>query len=564
MRSSLRLESRAAIVEPAVLVLLAWTVCTSSGVAASCFPPNTPPSKSAAPLPTDAELESAAAVVGEVLLENQNIFNLNDPKEDTRLFRLANRAHIKTRAYVIREQLLFETGDRYSRRLVDESARILRTDRYLYDASIRPVGCHDGKVDVLVSTRDVWTLNPGISFGRRGGKNSSGIELEELNVLGTGSAISASRKSGIDRSSTQFAFDDTHLGGSWVELFASYSSNSDGSTRALTLERPFYALDTRGAAGFAGSSNSQVDSLYDRGNIIDQFREWHRFAEGYRGWSGGLKNGWTQRWRVGATYDEHEFDRAPAWTGATLLPENRKLLYPWAQFDLIQDDYRVVRNHDQIQRTEDFYLGTRLSARLGWATSAFGADRDALTFSSLAGRGFLVSPRTTLLFSTALGGRLESGQPRNAVLSASARYYFEESDRRLFFTTLEGSLGRHLDLDNQILLGGDSGLRGYPLRYQTGTARALLTVEQRYFSDWYPFRLFRVGGAIFFDVGRTWGTTPIGTQTLGLLKDVGLGLRLGNSRSGLGNIIHVDVAFPLDGDQSIKKLQFIVETKERF
>ena len=150
------------------------------------------------------------------------------------------------------------------------------------------------------------------------------------------------------------------------------------------------------------------------------------------------------------------------------------------------------------------------------------------------------------------------------MLSASARYYFEESDRRLFFTTLEGSLGRHLDLDNQILLGGDSGLRGYPLRYQTGTARALLTVEQRYFSDCYPFRLFRVGGAIFFDVGRTWGTTPIGTQPLGLLKDVGLGLRLGNSRSGLGNIIHVDVAFPLDGDQSIKKLQFIVETKERF
>ena len=41
-------------------------------------------------------------------------------------------------------------------------------------------------------------------------------------------------------------------------------------------------------------------------------------------------------------------------------------------------------------------------------------------------------------------------------------------------------------------------------------------------------------------------------------------LRLGNSRSGLGNVIHVDVAFPLDRDASIKNVQLLVETKKRF
>jgi hypothetical protein len=49
-----------------------------------------------------------------------------------------------------------------------------------------------------------------------------------------------------------------------------------------------------------------------------------------------------------------------------------------------------------------------------------------------------------------------------------------------------------------------------------------------------------------------------------LLKDIGIGLRFGNSRSGLGNIIHVDLAFPLDGDSSIDDVQILVETKERF
>jgi hemolysin activation/secretion protein len=129
---------------------------------------------------------------------------------------------------------------------------------------------------------------------------------------------------------------------------------------------------------------------------------------------------------------------------------------------------------------------------------------------------------------------------------------------------VEATYGRNLDLDNQLLLGGDNGLRGYPLRYQGGDRRLLLTVEERFFSDWYPFRLFHVGAAAFFDAGRAWGEAPLSSPSLGLLRDVGLGLRFGNSRSGLGNVIHVDVAFPLDGDPSIEAVQLLVQTKVRF
>jgi hemolysin activation/secretion protein len=122
-------------------------------------------------------------------------------------------------------------------------------------------------------------------------------------------------------------------------------------------------------------------------------------------------------------------------------------------------------------------------------------------------------------------------------------------------------VARNLDPEKQILLGGDSGLRGYPLRYQDGDARLLFTVEQRFFTDYYPFRLLHVGGAVFFDAGRTWGG---GASQLGLLRDVGLGLRLSSSRSGLGNVIHIDLAFPLDGDPSIKSAQWLVTTKASF
>jgi len=126
-------------------------------------------------------------------------------------------------------------------------------------------------------------------------------------------------------------------------------------------------------------------------------------------------------------------------------------------------------------------------------------------------------------------------------------------------------IGAHdLDPETQILLGGDNGLRGYPLRYQSGSGRALVTLEHRVYTDWYPFRLVRIGGAVFIDAGRTWGRGPVPVENKGWLADAGFGLRFGMSRSGLGNILHVDVAFPLNSEPGVDDVQFQVETKRTF
>ena len=517
-----------------------------------------------APLPGDEELERTHAVIGRVYIDNENVFDLKNPAEDSRLFRLADRFHIRSRTNVIDNQLLFHAGDAYSRRLLDESARILRSARYLYDASVEPVSYHDGVVDVLVTTRDVWTLNPGISFGRKGGKSSTGAEIEELNFLGSGISLSASHKSGVDRNENFLEVGDKHLFGSWTGVRARFADNSDGQARELSIGRPFYALDSRSSWGLDVVDDRRVESLYDRGDIADQYGVHRRYFAASRGLSHGLEDGWANRWSIGATYDDREFDAAPEWTGASFVPADRKLVYPWIQYERVEDEYLTLRNHDQIGRTEDFSLGAEFRARLGWSDTAFGSDRRAMIFSTSARRGFQIHEHSQVLFNAGLDGRLDGGSLENAVIESAIRYYVQQSDHRLFFTTFEASTGRRLDLDNPIMLGGDNGLRGYPLRYQSGTSRALLTVEQRYFTDWYPFQLFRVGGAAFFDVGRVWGAGALDQVNEGTLKDVGLGLRFGNSRSGLGNIIHVDVAFPLDGESSLKNMQFLVETRERF
>jgi hypothetical protein len=519
----------------------------------------------AATIPDGPTLERMGAVIGEIFIYPENIFDLEDPKEDKSLYRLANKLHIRTQPNVIRQQLLFKSGDAYSQRLIDESERILRDARYLYDASIRPMAFDNGRVDLAVVTRDVWTLNPGISFGRRGGKNTSGIELEELNLLGTGTSLSIGRKSGIDRDSTLFEYKDRNLFDSWWRVAAQYANNSDGSVQALDIDRPFYALDSRWAAAVSLLDDEHVQPLYDLGEVVDEFQTRQKLASVSWGWSHGLENGWVRRWTIGATYDSEVFSHLPGANLYDLVPDDRKFVYPWIGFELVQDDFGKFKNHDQIGRTEDFHLGTKLSVQLGYASESYGSDRNAIIFSAKASHGSgSVGEDSTLLLNSSVTGRFEDGQLRNALVDAAARYYLQQSERRLFFAGVDATVGRALDLDEQVLLGGDNGLRGYPLRYQGGDARALLTLEQRYFTDWYPFRLFRVGGAAFFDVGRTWGDGAVNTPSQGLLKDIGVGLRLGSTRSGLGNIIHIDLAFPLDGDSSIDKVQFLVETKAKF
>ena len=51
----------------------------------------------ASPLPTFEELEAEGAIIGEIRINNQNIFNLDDPRENNALYRAANKLHIRTR-----------------------------------------------------------------------------------------------------------------------------------------------------------------------------------------------------------------------------------------------------------------------------------------------------------------------------------------------------------------------------------------------------------------------------------------------------------------------------------
>jgi hypothetical protein len=522
------------------------------------------PAEAQSEVPPDDAMERAGAVIGSIQIDPKDIFDLDAPGENRRIFRWANAIHPNTRASTIRNLLLFKPGDPYSRRILDETARLLRSQRYLYDADVRPVRFDGRAVDVLVVTHDVWTLKAGLGVGRSGGTNTTHIGLEDSNFLGFGKELDVRRQSSVDRTSYRYRYRDPGIGRSHVELLAEYQNNSDGEVQALGAGVPFYCLDCRFAAETSLSRGTKITSLWDRGAVVDQFVQSGKRLDLYYGWSAGLVRGRARRFRVGYDYDREAFTAVPGRLAPAPVPADRTLGYPWFEIETVSDGFVATHDMDQLHRTEDIALGRSIRGRFGWMAPAFGSDRTGLLTDDAGHLGYRVGPGQLLFLDGTITGRFTTAGAENVVGTGSIRYFKRWGDHSAFSVLLAGVLARALDAENQVLLGGDNGLRGYPLRYLSGDRSVLMTVEQRFYGRREYLHLLRLGAAVFLDAGGAWFHDTSEPLETSILRDVGFGLRIASTRSADGSMLHVDVAFPLDATGTIRRVQLLVSTHETF
>ncbi len=157
----------------------------------------------------------------------------------------------------------------------------------------------------------------------------------------------------------------------------------------------------------------------------------------------------------------------------------------------------------------------------------------------------------------------ETARLEDTLLKASLDYQMELSQRRTLFLGLVANKVYNLNNGTQLILGGSNGLRGYDSHFLNGTGNVQFTAEERYFTDYHWLQLARVGFAMFYDAGRVFGNTDAGAQRL--YQNVGFGLRLAPSRSESGQIVHVDLAWPLNSNvPGGGGRQFVVEVKDTF
>jgi len=93
-----------------------------------------------------------------------------------------------------------------------------------------------------------------------------------------------------------------------------------------------------------------------------------------------------------------------------------------------------------------------------------------------------------------------------------------------------------------------------------------MRVEERWYANGEPLRLFRWGAAVFLDGGRAWfpGDADDDDEE-GWLANIGAGIRLMPTRLPTNGMIHIDVAVPLrTGGRDVDDVQLSVSIRNSF
>jgi hypothetical protein len=476
--------------------------------------------------------------------ERFDIFDTTDPKTSLFFHRWANALHIVSKEEFLRSMLLFKEGDPYSSSAAAESARILRSLGIVNPVEIvaRRV---EGGVEVSVETHDRWSLQLGGQVGVHGSRTDFGLDIEDNNFLGWGKSLGVAYSSDDERSVWSFRYFDPNVLKSRWRLNLVHANLSDGSRDEIRIDRPFYSLATGWTWGAEARQEELVEHLYATSESVV---EGHRESEYYRVWGGArlpgnghitrrLVAGWQHR---KDTFDDWrwESDGAPY-----LTPEDRLIDGPTLSYEQISDRFIVVEGFRAWTVQEDVALGPNFAASVQFSGPGTGGDRRRLlyAFGAHAARR---QGRWLFLADTWLSGRHEETGTQN--LLAGIQIGGAQLGPSGFQMRLLAESSHELDLDRQLTLGADVGLRGWDPDYFDGTGRALLNIQWRKLLKEEVLGLFSVGFVVFGDAGITWDPR-VGPDTDGVRFNGGVGLLFDLAHLSRTNLLRVDLAFPDDG-----------------
>ena len=511
-----------------------------------------PASVSTATFAAPPSYSAVSGPIERIRIHRLNVFDPNVPGEDWWIFRVANVIHIPTKEYVLRREVLFEPGDPWNPRRAIESERNLRATNFIRSANIDPTQTPAG-VDLDLFSQDAWTLAPQFNVGTEGGQSYLDYGIEESNLLGYGKQISfhhyvasANSSNGHDLRN-ELRYNDPRLLGSRVMMNDLFSSTPYGDEIGTLVERPFFSTDTPYYWRVLWARIIQQDVLYQDANQVTDFNQDFRTVDSSVGMKVGHDDDLIHRVFAGTHYEKDSFHDLSD-TVAGTVPSDREMSGPVAGYELIQPRYIKETYIDRMQRVEDFNLGNQFSLRGGPMLQSWGSDTDRWVLSALDQQGLKLGDGRFALGQVGVQGRLHSGQLENSILYGNLNLFWKNTWPwpQTLVAHAEANTTRRLDTEHQLVLGGNTGLRGYKNYSFTGTRSALLNFEDRLFLLHEFFHLVRAGGVVFYDMGAI--SPPGGGFNWNWVKsDVGFGLRFSPTRSTTGGVLRMDLAYALNG-----------------
>jgi hypothetical protein len=514
-------------------------------------------------------------VVGFIHVVNLDVFQPSDGG----LLEWFNHFHRTSREHHVRRESLVLPGMAYDPKLVDETMRNLRNRNpySIYDptwssivAMVPIQASAAGTVDVLIVTRDVWSLRLNSDYNYQPGYliNLS-ASLAENNFLGWRKQASVEfimHQGDLWLGPTYL--DPNVLGTrlrltiafyeSWARKIGEIAAGAhEGFSDWQRLEYPFYALSQRWGGFVDGSYTTSVMRMI-AGTSSTPAAVLTRFSPdlgecvtpggpsdpnstfvaecAYRSRVGSFTSGLTRSFPRSRLIQRVTVGNEIGLVRTSFLPDfptdlrgsfaqkyfriSERTSGLYVQYDAFTPRYRTYRDLDTYDLAEDLRLGPSVTLRLGRASTWLGSDADFFRFKLEAriNLGLLGGFQS-------MGASWESRDYSDGLRDQLIKAQFYAATpvlARGIRLVASGFTGFMVDNFHraQVYVGGLEGLRGYPVNTFLGY-------------DWYHAHLelrsmavsvasLRLGGLAFADAGHAADTA----QALMFFSDAGAGLRL--------------------------------------
>ena len=451
--------------------------------------------------------------------------------EDDWLPMWLNVFHRVTRERVVARANTLSPGEPFTELGYRDSERAIR-DPFVFSvvAVVPTVSDTEGCVDLLLVTRDVWSLK---ITGYIESVGSTITELHigasESNVFGTADTLAFGATRTRGSWSLGPAYLSRHLAGSRVTLYEDFDlvidrevGGLEGTRNVLQIARPLY--DSNVPWGW--STTIQHDFSIRRRHLGNEVNRWpvgsfdveeryrSRFAGGSfavtRSWGTHFKHnltpGWQGTWREvePISYDPEVPEHALNVYEAVRLPRSETVVGPTLSYDFFENRHFRLQNYatygvgEEIRQGHFVHVGFLASEPALGSTNRFLQESATLAYRLRLGADAFIS--ASVENTARLSDRVEdlsvSGTLRIVTPAVTAGRFVIRATR----TDLLQNEG------NSILsVGGDGALRGYAAGAFQGDRLVQGNLEWRSL----PLRILtaRIGMVVFVDAASVWYAT---------------------------------------------------------
>ena len=448
-------------------------------------------------------------IIRNIYYNRLNVFGtiIDDPtySSSNKLVKFANKLHLNTKEWMIRQSLFFRENDTVNVYKMVENERYLRNLAFIQDASFYIINTYQDpdSVDLMVNTKDLFEYG-----GTLGGLSPTAVaaSIYNNNLAGAGQNILLGfRWEDAYRPQWrgEISYTKYNLGGSFADVSIGYSALNDRSaidtgvyerSFFLSVNRPLYSSWAKLTGGFNFYYNQSMnifsysDSIY-RDYQYKVFDVWggYNFRTQFKN-NGIISN--LPNLAVELRHYNLHYVQKPVQPQFAMDPVYNDHNYALARFVLFKQDFFKTNYFFGFGRTEDIPMGYNLSTTFG-IDNWVGFNR---TYTALEGQKYFLSKKENLYSaSLGLGSFWESGS-QDAVIHLQSNYYSHlfrwKKEKFRQFVSADYLYCPNPSLYKPLNINRGNGIFGYRHTTLNGYARFNMSFTTDYYSriSLYGFR----------------------------------------------------------------------------